>query len=125
MKICFNLSRYQNENVSLVLHSRRSCSTRVSLVLHSLVSFLLHSCRTGVTSPVDTGRKLNVHKTFRKRPRRLLNVFRTFELRPVTTGLALMLQNRLYPFQLFMRFKNVRSSQPSAVTAYNGYSSFI
>ena len=24
--------------------------------------------------PVDTGRKLNVHKTFRRRPRRLMNV---------------------------------------------------
>ena len=37
-------------------------------------------------SPVDTGRKLKVHKTFRKRPRRLLNVLCTFNLRPVSTG---------------------------------------
>ena len=36
--------------------------------------------------PVDTGRKLNVHKTFRRRPRRLLNVLYTFNLRPVSTG---------------------------------------
>ena len=36
--------------------------------------------------PVDTGRKLNVHKTFRTRPGRLLNVLSTFNLRPVSTG---------------------------------------
>ena len=35
--------------------------------------------------PVDTGRKLNVHKTFRRRPGRLLNVLCTFNLRPVPT----------------------------------------
>ena len=35
--------------------------------------------------PVDTGRKLNVHKTFRRRPGRLLNVLRTFNLRPGST----------------------------------------
>ena len=37
-------------------------------------------------NPVDTGRKLNVHKTFRRRPGRLLNVLCTFNLRPVSTG---------------------------------------
>ena len=35
---------------------------------------------------VGTGRKVNVHKTFRRRPGRLLNVFCTFNLRPVPTG---------------------------------------
>ena len=35
---------------------------------------------------VDTGRKLNVHKTFRRRPGRPLNVLCTFSLRPVSTG---------------------------------------
>ena len=35
---------------------------------------------------VDTGRKLNVHKTFRRRPRRLQNVLCTFNLRPLPTG---------------------------------------
>ena len=39
--------------------------------------------------PVDTGCKLNVHKTFRKRPGCLLNVLYTFNLRPVSTGYAL------------------------------------
>ena len=38
------------------------------------------------TYPVDTGRKLNVHKTFRRRPGRLLNVLCTFNLRLVSTG---------------------------------------
>ena len=30
--------------------------------------------------PVDTGRKLNVHKTFKRRPGRLLSVICTFNL---------------------------------------------
>ena len=37
-------------------------------------------------NPVDTGHILNVHKTFRRRPERLLNVLCTFNLRPVSTG---------------------------------------
>ena len=36
--------------------------------------------------PVDTGRKLNIYMTFRRRPGRLLNVLCTFNLRPVSTG---------------------------------------
>ena len=39
-----------------------------------------------LNTPVDTGRKLNVHKTFRRCPGRLLNVLCTFNLRPVSTG---------------------------------------
>ena len=35
--------------------------------------------------PVDTGRKLNAHKTFRGRRGRLLSVLYTFSLRPVST----------------------------------------
>ena len=41
-----------------------------------------------ITFPVDTGRKLNVHKTFRGRPGRLLNVICTFNLRPVSTWIC-------------------------------------
>ena len=37
--------------------------------------------------PVDTRRKLNVHKTFRRPPGGLLNVLCTFNLRPVSTGI--------------------------------------
>ena len=35
---------------------------------------------------VDTGRTLNEHKVFRRRPGRLLNVLRTFNVRLVSTG---------------------------------------
>ena len=38
--------------------------------------------------PVDTGRKLNVYKMFRRHPGRLMNVLRTFNLRPVSAGYA-------------------------------------
>ena len=38
--------------------------------------------------PVDTGRKLNVHKAFRRRPGSLLNVLYTFNLRPASTGIS-------------------------------------
>ena len=39
--------------------------------------------------PVNTGRKLNVHKIFRRRPGRLRNVLCTFNLRSVSTGICL------------------------------------
>ena len=39
-------------------------------------------------SPLDTGRKLNVHKMFSRRPGRLLNILCTFNLRPVSRGEA-------------------------------------
>ena len=39
---------------------------------------------------VDTGRKLYVHKTFRRRSGRLLNVLYTFNLRSVYTGELIM-----------------------------------
>ena len=42
--------------------------------------------KIGTTYPVGTGRKLNVHKTFRRRPGRLLNVLCTLNLHPVLTG---------------------------------------
>ena len=41
---------------------------------------------SGILYPLDTGRKLNVHKTFRKRPRLLLKVLCTFNVRPVFKG---------------------------------------
>ena len=42
---------------------------------------------TRLKYPVDTGCKLNVPKTFRRRPGRLRNVLCTFNLRPMSTGL--------------------------------------
>ena len=47
----------------------------------------LESCQVSKI-PVDTGRKLNVYKTFRRCPGRLLNVLCTFTLRPVSTGMV-------------------------------------
>ena len=38
------------------------------------------------SNPIDTKRKLNVHKTFRRHPGRLLNVLCTFNVRPASTG---------------------------------------
>ena len=49
--------------------------------------------------PVDTGRTLNVHKTFRRRPVRLLNVLCTFNIRPVSTGISSM-KNELLTLSL-------------------------
>ena len=43
-------------------------------------------CFHMTNSPLDTGRKLNIHKTFRRRPERVLNVLCTFILHPVSTG---------------------------------------
>ena len=45
---------------------------------------------------IDTGRKLNVHKTFRRRPGRLLNVLCTFNLGPVSTGVLTVLPRYIY-----------------------------
>ena len=39
-----------------------------------------------MNNPVDTGRKLNVHKTFRRHRGCLLNVLYTFNIRPVSAG---------------------------------------
>ena len=41
---------------------------------------------SSLPNPVDTGRKLNLHKTFKRRPGRLLTVLCRFNLRPVSTG---------------------------------------
>ena len=38
-------------------------------------------------SPLDTGRKLNVHTKFRRSPGRLLHVLSFFNIRPVSRGL--------------------------------------
>ena len=48
--------------------------------------------------PVDTGCKLNVHKTFRRRPGHLLNVLCTFNLRPVSTGFQRHKNERTFGF---------------------------
>ena len=45
-----------------------------------------------INNPLDTGRKLNVQKTFRRSPGRLLNVLCTFNLCPVSRGNRLKLR---------------------------------
>ena len=58
--------------------------------LKNMSGFRVWSAVTALSQfPVDTGRKLNVHKTFRRRPGRLLIVLCTFNLRPVSTGIKL------------------------------------
>ena len=47
---------------------------------------LSHFLKCKFGNPVDTGLKLKVHKSFRRRPGRLLNVLSTFNLRPVSAG---------------------------------------
>ena len=71
-----------------------ACSEKVDLEVpvrlsfQGLPSFLdaEKSAKCSYFASVDTGRKLNVHKTFRRYPGRLLNVLFTFNLRPVSTG---------------------------------------
>ena len=50
-----------------------------------LNEFLQWEIKQKLPFPTDTGRKLNVHKTFRRRPGRLLNVLCTLNLHPVST----------------------------------------
>ena len=45
--------------------------------------------------PVDTGRKLNVHKMFRRFPGRLLNVICTFNLRSVSKELSIRILRKI------------------------------
>ena len=58
--------------------------------------------------PVDTGRKLNVHKTFRRRPGRLLDVLCTFNLRPVSTGFLTMVSGTKSAFWWKSKFPTWR-----------------
>ena len=52
-------------------------------------SFLNFTSANVIIYPVDTERKLNVHKMFRGRSERLLNVLCTFSLRSVSTGYSI------------------------------------
>ena len=56
--------------------SRITCFFDASICSHSFFKIIA----------ADAGGKLDVHKTFRRRPGRLLNVLCTFNLRPVSTG---------------------------------------
>ena len=62
-----------------------------------MISLIYDSCQNNLFDfmpvrkylfPGYTGHKSNVHKAFRRRPRRLLIVLCTFSLRPVSVGLV-------------------------------------
>ena len=96
----FNLSMKNKDELRtpLVFCHLRSSHGRCSIKKALLRTIALFTRKTPVLeslfnnapglNPVDTGRKLNVHKTFRRRPGRLLNVLCSFNLRPVSTGKA-------------------------------------
>ena len=62
------------------------CLSCVNCVLVCQMVIVCEMSALITINPVDTGRKLNVHKTLRRRPGHLLNVLFTFNLRPVSTG---------------------------------------
>ena len=73
------------------------------------------------SNPVETGRKLKVQKTFRRRPGRFLNVLYTFNLRPVSAGCLLKVLKRLsavswiviYKIKHFDEPRNLKPSFPT------------
>ena len=90
--ICWLLmmrSHYQKSQINLGLRDHIRTRNELKKIL---LSFPHNLSLTNLTifwqhsNPVDTGGKLNVHKTFRRRPGRLLNVLCRFNLLPVSTG---------------------------------------
>ena len=82
--------------------------------------FLRHSSQKlpdflhGVRIPLDTGRKLNVHKTFRRRSGRLLNVLCIFNLRPMSRWISSNLKSdraRFFEKDLVLGFSGQKSSK--------------
>ena len=72
-------------------------------------------------TPVDTGRKLNVHNTFRRSLRRLLNVLCTFSLGPVSTGTSFPALNCEVPAALGTPFPvNLRSTSFTVIGPHPG-----
>ena len=81
-----NLSQIALPNMLLLLLTFIECCDYTSMTWMQNVYYV--KIHLWSTYPVDTGRKLNVHKTFRRRPGRVLNVICTFNLRPVSTGIS-------------------------------------
>ena len=86
---------YKNQSIDLpfksmdwFIYDRDLRHERVKNVL--LFDSKLITC---LRRPADTVRKLNVQKTFRRRPGRLLNVFCTFNLRTVSAGWQILKHN--------------------------------
>ena len=66
---------------------------------------LLWQFNSSILNPLDTGRKLNVYKTFRRHPGRLLNVLCTFNLRLVSRGKRFA---NYYDFQIITKYYYLR-----------------
>ena len=93
----------------VALLCNNSIWSNASIVQIYFLSFTCLGRFLQILSPVDTGRKLNVHKTFRRGPGRLLNVLCTFSLRLVSTRLTIS-NDRELNWSLGIRFERLNSS---------------
>ena len=71
---------------SFVLHSREFHFEKNRVFILTIYKMCTEMELKGSLYPIDTGRKVNVHNTFRRRPGRILNLLCTFNERPVSTG---------------------------------------
>ena len=71
---------YRFENATKVAMIYFSQKTKNTFMVYEIMFSLMIAC------PLSTGRRLNVHKTIRRRPGRLLNILCTFNLYPVFKG---------------------------------------
>ena len=83
-----NISRVFHFAISIKWKNEISLTSFFLLLINVIVIKYVAETLISSPYPVDTGHKLNVHKTFRRRLRRFLNVLCTFNLRPVPTELV-------------------------------------
>ena len=78
------------DSTDLAYSEKVSLKVLVWLSFQGLPLFLdtEKSAKCRYFTSVDTGHKLNVHKTFRRYPGRLLNILCTFDLYPVFMGVT-------------------------------------
>ena len=82
-------SCFQNSNFTKLKNWYQTSSHAISKILRNWQPLRLSkvSILKRYIISLDAGRKLKVHKTFRRCPGCLLNVLCTFNLRPVSTGI--------------------------------------
>ena len=85
---CQNIKKENGSN-NLILRAIESNFRWERFLSRTFIHTENHKTMTSAF-PVDTGRTLSVHKTFRRRPRRLLTDLYTFNLRPVSMGLLVV-----------------------------------
>ena len=79
------------KNVGSVILNHPSTSSFVSTAFYFIFSSWQVQVWSNITIPLDTGRILNVHKTFRRRRLgHLLNVLCTFNSRPLSRRISLV-----------------------------------